>query len=278
MRTHAKCLAVLAVATFVVAASPAPGADLYPPTAAIAAATTVICPSCSFVNNGDATFCSNCGAKLPVGGTGGATTTNGQEKMCPQCGALTDKDARFCSGCGYTFATRGTTRKPTEKNKRSTLVGTFGFDYLRAEGVGAPGATFTAGGRVNAGSGSGGSSPIVSLSGGMGYYKWPNARNMPLFFQMRLDFLRGSISPMMYVDGGYVISKLTEPEVDVSGPEVSIGGGMDFYFMPNVGFTVNVGYQRLMSQIVYYNPWTGEEISREPVNYNCFRFNTGVIF
>ncbi len=56
-----------------------------------AAATTAqrrLCPTCSRANAPDATFCSNCGTRIPP------------EITCPDCARQNPAGANFCNSCG----------------------------------------------------------------------------------------------------------------------------------------------------------------------------------
>lgn len=46
------------------------------------------CPKCEALNEADAKFCGNCGAKFKV------------ERFCSNCGQKLEQDAKFCSSCG----------------------------------------------------------------------------------------------------------------------------------------------------------------------------------
>jgi hypothetical protein len=57
-------------------------------------APAVTCPLCHAAADGDAAFCTVCGASL------GVVEPAPDEKTCPQCGRTLAPDAYFCTGCG----------------------------------------------------------------------------------------------------------------------------------------------------------------------------------
>lgn len=57
-------------------------------------APAATCPVCHAAAEGDAAFCTVCGAPLGAGGPAR------EETACPHCGRPAAPDARFCTGCG----------------------------------------------------------------------------------------------------------------------------------------------------------------------------------
>ena len=75
------------------------------------------CPACGFELNGNAKFCSECGAKVLL------------EKQCPDCGSKVGLTSKFCTECGYRFPADGVPATP-----RNT-TGSVGDNKVVAEDV-----------------------------------------------------------------------------------------------------------------------------------------------
>ena len=75
------------------------------------------CPQCHSMNDGDSSYCDQCGTA--VRSTGASTADENDTQRCP-CGAWNADDAKFCSSCGTNIASDadadngGTGNGPTE--------------------------------------------------------------------------------------------------------------------------------------------------------------------
>ena len=78
---------------------------------------TVQCPACQKYNAPDATFCDQCGAKLPAAAYKDDTpdVTKAGDKACKGCGKNyhADSPAKFCENCGGKLPAVGKAAKPT---------------------------------------------------------------------------------------------------------------------------------------------------------------------
>lgn len=66
---------------------------------------TVKCPACAKMNEPDAKYCDQCGAKLPTP-TEPYSADAGDTVKCPSCGKMNDTDAAYCDQCGVELAGR----------------------------------------------------------------------------------------------------------------------------------------------------------------------------
>jgi ribosomal protein L40E len=64
------------------------------------------CPQCGSMNDDDASFCDQCGAKMPVGPRGPAVAEMGgdETQQCQSCLSMNATDAKFCDQCGSSLA------------------------------------------------------------------------------------------------------------------------------------------------------------------------------
>jgi len=56
------------------------------------------CPACGKMNDADAKFCDQCGAKMPD--SVAYKVDPGETVKCPSCGKMNDTDAKWCDQCG----------------------------------------------------------------------------------------------------------------------------------------------------------------------------------
>lgn len=83
-----------------------PGAQTRMPTAPYAAhaGEGTACPQCQSLNDADASFCDQCGARMP--GVPGESTVTGEDEsqQCQSCLCMNATDAKFCDQCGSGLA------------------------------------------------------------------------------------------------------------------------------------------------------------------------------
>lgn len=60
----------------------------------------VRCPACGKYSEPDASYCDQCGAKLPDGPSKPYVRGPGEDIQCPSCKKYNAADARYCSQCG----------------------------------------------------------------------------------------------------------------------------------------------------------------------------------
>jgi hypothetical protein len=224
------------------------------------AAETQKCPQCGYENKAGLKYCVACGAPLD--------SDAAEWKSCPRCGRKVRAESDFCSGCNYSFVAEKRIKKDSV---RTGFVGTAKFGLLSLTGGGGnpPGFYVTFGKFV---------SDQISTNGGLGYESWPNGYSVPLFFRFKMHFLSGSISPTIYADVGYHISKLKDYYIsdDASGVVVAFGGGADFYVAESFALSGEAGYEGRTTKVyTYYYPDV-EEVTAGFLN--SFRIAVGTAF
>lgn len=224
------------------------------------AGETQKCPHCGYENKAGLKYCVACGTPLGSDAAGW--------KSCPKCGRTVRAESDFCSGCNYSFVAE----KRIKKDRvRTGFVGTakFGLSFL-AEGGGKPPGFCVTFGKF--------ASDNISINGGLGYESWPNGYSIPLLFRFKMHFLDGNISPTIYGDVGYHVSKLEEYFIrdDASGILIGGGGGADFYVAESFALFGEAGYEGRTTKVyTFYYPYV-EEV--EPDFLNSFRIGVGAAF
>ena len=104
--------------------------------------------------------------------------------------------------------------------------------------------------------------PFVSLGLGVGYERWPNGNLLPLYMDLRFNFVKMRFSPILVIDGGYTLGWMTgETGADWGGFALNPAIGFRGYFNKYCGMTLTVGYKL-------------QYIKQYQYNYNYYGYNT----
>lgn len=270
---------LFAVITTVVAASAAFGftpadAGATAPWVVVAAPDAQTCPECGYENKPGANFCVKCGAEL---GKEPPEEKRVAEKECPTCGADVPPNAKFCTKCGYSLVAE-TEVKP--RRVRRLVTGAVKVSVFPKSEATPLGISFYVGGRVL---------PSAALLFGLGYETWSyengieftsDGYTVPFLFKFKYNFLEGRISPSLYAELGFGLSKikenvwwLGERDDDDQGMLFGLGGGGDFLVTDNLGVFLEGGWRGRQTEKVY--PWWGQT---EAGVLNFFQLGGGFFF
>lgn len=126
--------------------------------------------------------------------------------------------------------------------------------------------------------------PQFFVGGGIGFEFFIDGNMMPLFLQLRADFVEGKVSPFFTLNGGYSFGWLTYGDgSDYGGMFMEPGIGIRINFSKNFG--MNLGstfkFQRAQEPDYYYgyDPYSSYYYdSRQDITYRMFTFKVGFTF
>lgn len=122
----------------------------------------------------------------------------------------------------------------------------------------------------------------LSVGAGIGI-EWFNVAGLPVFADLKYNFLKGGLTPYVYTQAGYSLPLASNPEGDYSthygGPLFAAGVGLRKNFSNRNAFVFSLGYrfQQMRTDFGYY--WYSQNYDTIRYDkFNRFVFSLGFIF
>lgn len=87
-------------------------------------------------------------------------------------------------------------------------------------------------------------SPYIHLGAGIAFEKWSNLTFLPIFIDLRVNFMAQSVTPFFYTDVGYSPGWLRGYKGGSYGGVIGgLGLGAKFFLQRHMAFSVSIGYR-----------------------------------